>query len=656
MYAREVNAFKHKHIKFTPLDKKGKRTKIKYCQEVCAFDIETTNIDKYKQSIMYIWQFQYNDHWTIYGRTWDSFQDFLKKLENKIPAGCYAVILVHNLSFEWQWLKSVIPIDEVFAMDDRKILYFRSGKFEFRCSYLHSNMSLDKYLQKMDVKSKKVKGFDYTKKRYPWTKLSSDDLLYCFNDVRGLVQAYKEEMKRDGDDLYSVPYTSTGYSRRLAKAAIGPYRRYIKGMLPDAEIFDALRRSFRGGNTHANRWNANIILEAEPGAPIMSYDIASSYPAVMLEGIYPRKFTKTDISKFNEYYQANKACLFRVYLQDVKLRDDATPVPYLAKAKCEYVHDGQYDNGRILKADRLECYINEIDWRIILQQYDFQYEIIQLWTATKSPLPQSFKDLIMHMYHQKTLLKGGDEYLYGKYKNLINAMYGMMVMNPCKVQYEFIDGEMQVKDDSIEELILEYQKHGWLPYQWGCWVTSYARLRLQRAIDMIDPNDFIYCDTDSVKFMGDYSKEFSALNESLYDPAYSALDTKGKEHPLGIFEKDAEYKRFKTMGAKKYAYESMDGSLHLTISGVSKSKGPKELKKLENFKEGFIFREAGGMCSLYNDHPEVTSVRIQGHTLPIISNVALFPSTYTLGLTEEYSRLIRYLMNTDIRASLHYER
>ena len=388
----------------------------------------------------------------------------------------------------------------------------------------------------------------------------------------------------------------------------------------------------------------------------MSYDIASSYPAVMLEGLFPRKFRETDVSKFNDHYQSNKACLFRVYMKDVRLRCDQTPVPYLAKAKCEYVHGGQYDNGRILQCTALECYINEIDWRIIIDQYDFQYEILRLWTATKSPLPQSFKNLIMHMYEQKTLLKGGDEYLYGKYKNLINAMYGMMVMNPCKLQYEFIDGEMVTKDDTIEELIQHYQKYGWLPYQWGCWVTSLARLRLQRAIDMINPDDFIYCDTDSVKFIGDYSEQFEKLNEELYDRRYSASDRSGREHPLGVYEKDASYLRFKTMGAKKYAYEDMKGNLHLTVSGVSKSKGPKELKKLENFKEGFIFREAGGMCSLYNDHPEVTSVRIQGHKLEIISNVALFPSTYTLGLTEEYSRLIRYLMNTDIRASLHYER
>ena len=343
-------------------------------------------------------------------------------------------------------------------------------------------------------------------------------------------------------------------------------------------------------------------------------------------------------------------------MKDLKLIDEECPVPYLAKAKCEYVHGGIYDNGRILECSALECYINEIDWRIILKQYSFKYQILELWTATKSPLPKTYKELVMDLYTKKTQLKGGDPYTYGKYKNLVNSLYGMMVQNPCKLSYEYIDHQMQVKDDSIEELISEYQKHGWIPYQWGCYVTSFARELLQEAIDMINPEDFLYCDTDSVYFVGDYEKKFNELNEKLYDPQYTAFDREGHEHPLGLFEFDKECLRYKTLGAKKYAYEDMSGQLHITVSGVSKSKGPAELKKLENFKEGFVFRDAGGMCSLYNDFPDVKTVKVQGHKLDIISNIALFPSTYTLGLTEEYSRLIRFLMNTDIRASLHYER
>ena len=167
MYLREAKRFRFKNMRFTKLKHERRKTRRNYCAEVCAFDIETTNIDKYRQNVMYIWQFQYGLNWTIYGRTWDEFTDFINKAQELIPDDCYAVVLCHNLSYEWQYIKSVLPVDEVFAMDDRKILYVRSGKLEFRCTYIHSNMSLEKYLNKMEVKSRKVKGFDYTKSSMP---------------------------------------------------------------------------------------------------------------------------------------------------------------------------------------------------------------------------------------------------------------------------------------------------------------------------------------------------------------------------------------------------------------------------------------------------------------------------------------------------------
>ena len=189
-----------------------------------------------------------------------------------------------------------------------------------------------------------------------------------------------------------------------------------------------------------------------------------------------------------------------------------------------------------------------------------------------------------------------------------------------------------------------------------CVCHSLARRNLELALMSVPFDNTLYVDTDSIKFIGNYDHIFERINQSLRHEEYSALDTKGNSHYLGVFEKEQNMKRFATMGAKKYCYEDMQGNLHITISGVNKKLGAQELGKIENFKEGFIFRKAGGMLSVYNDHPEITSVRIKGHLIKITSNVALFPSTYELGLTEEYSRLINFLSNVDIRYALHYER
>lgn len=655
MYLRTVDTFKFDNLHLG-VWKTKRRKKVKYADIISAFDIETSNLPELQQSIMYIWQFQLGEKWTITGRTWDEFKTFIQRLEDRIPDGCYLACYVHNLSFEFQFLKSIIPVDDVLAMDDRKILRFRSGKLEFRCSYLHSNMSLEKFLDTMEVKSRKVKGFDYEKIRYPWTELTPDELLYCVNDVRGLVQAIRNEMEKDGDDIYSIPMTSTGYSRREAKKALGGYRIYIKDMLPDLETFHALRQAFRGGNTHANRYYSNMLLEASRDGPITSYDISSSYPSVMLTERFPGKFRRTDPKYFRSAYRHDRACLLHMVMRDVRLRRPEWGCPYLAKGKVTDIARGEYDNGRILRAEYIELYITEIDYDIIAEEYDFNYEILELWTARKSRLPEKLQALILKTYEEKTQLKGLDDYLYTKKKNLFNAYYGMMVQNPCKVNYEFVVGIMQEKPESLESLIDYYQRTGWLPYQWGVWVTAYARKKLEEGLRLIPAQDFVYTDTDSIKFLGDHNADFAKLNKKYLHESLSALDPKGKRHYIGIFEKEEEYRAFKSLGAKKYAYTDQNGKLHLTVAGVAKKAGAAELGDIHNFNEGFIFRKAGGLAAYYNDQMKPVDVTYKGHKLQISSNVCLLPSEYTLGLTPDYSRLIYFLMNTDIRSSLHYIR
>lgn len=400
-----------------------KKRGIEYADVVTAFDIESTNIPSIKQAAMYIWQFQFRSQ-TIIGRTWDDFRFFYQKVNARLPEGLRLVVYVHNLSYEFQFLKDVIPVVNVFAMDDRKVLKFESGFFEFRCSYLHSNMSLDRYLQSMGVPNKKIKGFDYSKQRFAWTRLSKKELAYCINDVKGLVQAIEKEMLLDGDNLYSIPLTSTGYVRREAKKAIGGFKKFIKPMLPGWTVFQYLRAAFRGGNTHANRWNANRLLTAKDGLPIMSFDISSSYPSVLLTEKFPGEFIEYDPAEFEMLLRHGKALLFKIWLFDVRLKNDLWGCPYLSRAKCESISGGVFDNGRVLECSSCFTIITEIDFEILLSEYDFDYKIERVFGANKRMLPQSFRDWLLGLYQKKTLLKGGDPYTYGKVKNKFNSAYG----------------------------------------------------------------------------------------------------------------------------------------------------------------------------------------------------------------------------------------
>ena len=140
--------------------------------------------------------------------------------------------------------------------------------------------------------------------------------------------------------------------------------------------------------------------------------------------------------------------------------------------------------------------------------------------------------------------------------------------------------------------------------------TAYARLKLQEGIDALPKESLVYVDTDSLKFIGDYGYRVEELNKRYLDESLGATDIKGKVHYIGIYEceTDKPLKYFKTLGAKKYAYVDADDELHITVSGVMKKEGAKELGDIHNFKEGFIFRDSGGQSALYNDNPEPKKV------------------------------------------------
>ena len=635
------------------------RKRVKYKDIITAFDIETTRLIDIEQSVMYVWQWQFGDDYTVVGRTWEQFATFQRKI-SKILDDSVLVIFVHNLSYEFQFLRGIYQFspDEVFAIKSRKVLKCNMyGCFEFRCSYIHSNMNLDTYTEKMGVKHKKLTGtFDYEKIRYPWTELSNDELAYCVHDVQGLVEAVKIEMEHDGDNLYTFPLTSTGYVRRDAKKAMSTVSiSFVKNQLPDYEIYKMLREAFRGGNTHANRYYANYTLHN-----VHSADRSSSYPDVMCNCKFPiSEFYRLGEMPYKEVIKLiekrSKALIMRVAISGIYLKRIDWGCPYLSISKCRHIENALEDNGRILSADYIETTLTDIDLRIVLQEYSFtDIRFFDVASARYGYLPSPLISTICQYYHYKTELKdvSGQELLYLKSKNKINSLYGMCAQDPVKQSILFINNNFQEQNEEESKLLLENNKKAFLAYQWGVWVTAWARYRLEEGIilahgDIENPNSpqFVYCDTDSVKYLGDI--DLTVFNrqrilDSKRSGAY-ATDPAGITHYMGVYEKEHDMCEFRTMGAKKYVYrETPDDKLICTIAGVSKSLGGKELEShggITAFHEGFTFEEAGGLEAVYNDDINEV-IDVDGHSLKITSNVVLRPSTYTLGLSADYKRLL----------------
>lgn len=199
----------------------GKKPDILNC--VCAFDIEATNLDDIEQAVMYIWQFQIDEELTVFGRTWEEFDTMILRIIKALPDGCNLEVFVHNLCYEFCYLKSVYNFrpDDVFAVQRRKVVKaIMYDRVEFRCSYKLTNMSLKDFTRKYDVKHKKLLDYDYDIPLFPWSDLTVEQLRYCQNDVLGLVEAVKTLLIWEHDDLVSLPLTSTGFVRRECKKII----------------------------------------------------------------------------------------------------------------------------------------------------------------------------------------------------------------------------------------------------------------------------------------------------------------------------------------------------------------------------------------------------------------------------------------------------
>ena len=628
---------------------KGGKYKKSYKNLICAFDIETTLVEREQyDSVLYLWSFQYDEFCTYIGRTWEEYKKFLKLVTEDMVKGEYIVVYVHNLSYEFQFLKAHFSFQEVFALDERKVLTCESDNIEYRCSYKYSNFNLKEWSNRLNIKHKKLSGekFDYNKKRYYYTKLKLHELGYSANDVRAVVECLSLEMEVDKDNLYSIPLTSTGKVRRDIKKSLEMVPKWaLKAVHPEYNIYTLLRSAFRGGNTHANRYYTGLIIK-----DVKSRDEESSYPFEMTTSKYPiDPFIKEELSfrRLNKLIEHDRSIIMKIRFKNIELRDKYWGCPYLSVDKSNILIDEERDNGRIIKASILETVITDIDFKIIFEEYKFDdINIIEMYSSNYDYLPSSVVNTIQRYFVNKTELKNvkGEEVMYMKSKAKICSIYGLAAQKPQHEQYEF-------EDDVIKFIGLENWEEckPLLPYQWGCWCTAHAREHLEEGIKIAGDN-FIYTDTDSVKYISDKTTEnkFEQLNKERKniskDRKSTALDIKKEIHYMGIFVDEGIYDKFVTWGAKKYAVEQ-NGQLYITVAGVQKKKGAIELLNkggLEVFKPGFIFEESGGVEAHYNDygHQKLKILNEDKRYIEITSNVALVNHQYEMGITTDYEELI----------------
>ena len=651
-----------------------------YDTNIYTFDIETSSYyildgkvypavkydnlsDKEKQraikrSHMYIWMFGINDI-VYFGRTWDELKLFLKRLDDHIGDRKY--VFIHNLAFEFQYLKSNFHFDDVQARKSHKVItaIMRDYNIVLKCSYMMSNVAL-KYLPKMfDLPvEKKVGDLDYSLIRNPNTPMSEVELGYCEYDCLVLYHYILKELEVY-EDVKHIPTTNTGKVRRelqdLTRTNFKYKRLVYKAINTNPIIYNRLCEAFLGGYTHANWIYADEVLE-----DVDSYDIASSYPYVLVSQKYPNSEFKPCKIKKREDMSKRLAYLLVVKFKNVKCKYYNN---FISASKCRNLRGAKYDNGRLISADEFEMTLTDIDFYFYLDTYDLEYEIVECYYSSMSYLPKTLINFILDKYVGKTELKGveGREMEYGRIKGMYNSIYGMSVTNNIRddVVYNDSDGtweEVPLDNDTIIEKLQTEKKKSFLSFAYGVWVTAYARDNLLRRV--IANDDYVvYCDTDSCKLVSGYNKKvFEDYNKQVADRInfvckvlkldvnkYAPSDIKGHKHMMGLFEKECNYEKFITQGAKKYAY-IIDGKIHITVAGVPKS-GASALKSLDDFRDDFVFsyKDTNKNLVMYTEEQspvEVIDYLGLKYLITDRSGCCILPNTYKLSKSLDYTNLI----------------
>ena len=554
-----------------------------------------------KHSLVYFWTFAINDNVYI-GRELSDFKILMKDLNFYCPYE--KIIYVHNLSYDFCFLINIFDFDSVFARKSRHPLTADLYRYHttFRCSYFLTNLSLENWGKAYNLNvTKKVGSLDYSKIRTPLTEMSQEEIDYGAYDVLTQVEGLKY-YKNKYEHIYNIPLTHTGKMRReceeVMKTEIS-YNRRISTLVPRTlSEYKEQCDAFIGGTVLCNwLYKDRTIYNLE------AWDIASSYPFVLITGLYPMTPFFT-VTKNYERYMYNEKYLYLVTFTAEDIESNYN-CHFLSKSKALETQGCEVDNGRIIRAEKVKFTLTSVDYELFLKCYEIKGELtIEKFKFCRAGrLSKKFRKYILELYANKTVYKGveGMEEIYMNLKEYINSAYGDYVTKIFADDIKFIyDSLVNYTDldkvkiwdkdklckESYEKKYNTLQKKSFKNYKafiHGVFVTANARKRLWDCITSEDMDEhLVYTDTDSAKihnYKGDFFEKENArvmelnkqvaeelgVSEELFRPK----DKFGIEHPIGVWEHEDTYEEFKSLGCKQYIYKDEKG-LHLTCAGISK--------------------------------------------------------------------------------------
>lgn len=644
-----------------------------------SFDTEASSFeddDGNPVGLCYIWMFGIKDY-VVYGRYLDEFVTLVSSLNEFMERqNTRLYVYVHFLKYDFSFIKKLFVWKEVFSRANREPLFAITGRFEFRDSLaLAGGRSLayigDKILRKKVRKA--VGDLNYDLVRTPETPLTNFELHYCEMDIRVLNEYIREKIEDDGD-IKKIPLTNTGYVRNYVRAACfrnrGRYMDFIDGLTLTPDAYLQCERAFGGGAV-----GPNIKYVGQTCKNVHSYDIKSSYPYVMVAKYFPMQYP-TPIKNIDAQKNIDKLCekycvLFRLEIFNLIPRYDyCFPI---SESKCNEVIGARVASGRVITAAYVSINVTELDYDTIKKFYKLEdaekVRVTRCRIFERGYLPKPIIESILKFFFDKTTLDGIPDKIfeYMISKNMLNSLFGMMVEKIVRAEITFDEEFRKSKPDYVRQVI-EYneKRNRFLYYPWGVWVTAHARHRLYSAILAVG-DDFRYCDTDSVKFVGNHDEYFKRennlawrsmalvaerLNVEMQDVIPKSPD--GTMKCLGVWEHEWDADRFKTIGAKRYLVD-IGGKLELTVAGTNKESTLEYMKErytysgiFEAFNEDLVIPKEYAKRTVAKFVDSERSGYVKDYTgvrrwYSALSGVNITPSSYSFSITDEMLDAILWL-------------
>lgn len=394
-------------------------------------------------------------------------------------------------------------------------------------------------------------SIDYTAERPPGYMPTTEEWEYIRTDVDIVRTAL-----RVAESIGNTGLTIGGDAMSEYRSTMSGRFRTVFPLL-DRELDDWIRRAYRGGWTYVNPKYQGRVLELEGSV----WDVNSMYPAVMRQSSYPVG-EPAPLAPGQLELRGYPHTIVGALL-DARIKPGRLPM-------IQVKGDARYDPVLYqTEVYAIEWYGTEIDWRLLLDQYDVE---IHEWIGGFAFRGESglFDRYIDKWMEVKAASKGG---MRTQAKFQLNNLWGRFAINPLRAgRLPGIDEGGVVKYTLTPQ---QYDEPAYTPV--GVWTTSYARDRVIRTAQAFGDR-FLAADTDSCHVIereeaGDLvtSMEYPAGSGKMID-RFVPPGMVTHHSDLGAWKLEEVFDQATYLRAKAYAERMADsGEVEAHVAGLPRT-------------------------------------------------------------------------------------